>query len=246
MFQMRYQVRSSEVGEDLLMQTNQIIDALQDCEGFHIHQLEQFNTYLNTHEIGIFLNFRQVDILRRPQFTEWLRFETFPYDTRGFLGYRNTVVYDEKNQPVIITNVLGAFTQIKTLRPARLPQTIIDSLDAQVKYPMDYTSRKIDIPEHQGERKEEIRIQRSHIDRYHHLNNMFSVEFADNVLPKDYVYNRIRGEYKHPVVLGDVLVPTVWILKDRAVVTLENQAHILCTVIEFSSFEEKTYEHLVK
>src|SRR5690554_7035825 len=97
-YNMTKQIYSSEIGKNGYLKTLGLINLIQDCENLHINSLEKFNNFLNEHQVGVFLNYRQVHIIRRPEVLEWVKLKTWPYETKGFLGYRNTLMFDSNNR----------------------------------------------------------------------------------------------------------------------------------------------------
>ena len=234
MYKMKYQVLSSEVDENSELKLMSLVNILQDCEGLHIDGLKVFNEELRKEKIGIFLSFRQVNIHKKPKLFDTLYLETFPYETKGYFGYRNTIIYNEKKEVLVTTNVLGTFTSLQTLRPTKVLQSAIDTLDEAPKFDMKYLPRKIDLRNMELVKEGHlIHIQKVHIDSYHHLNNAFYVAFAENMIPDDFLVEIFRAEYKVPVFKGDVVKPILYKKENNYIVIIENQKNDVCAIIEF-------------
>lgn len=233
-YNMTKQIYSSEIGKNGYLKTLGLINLIQDCENLHINSLEKFNNFLNEHQVGVFLNYRQVHIIRRPEVLEWVKLKTWPYETKGFLGYRNTLMFDSNNEVLMKSYCLGTFINISTNRFVRLPNDIVESIGQYESYSdMPYYGRHIEI--HQAddvEQKNDFVVRRVHIDTYQHMNNSFYVTFAEDLIP-DFDYNMIRVEYKHAVKEGETLTPYVYKYSDKYVITL-NKGDIISCIIEFS------------
>ncbi|MPM76431.1 hypothetical protein SDC9_123429 [bioreactor metagenome] len=65
------------------------------------------------------------------------------------------------------------------------------------------------MPDIPRQRLDAIAVKRNDIDLYHHMNNVKYVEVALELLPMDFVTNRLRIEYKKPAKLGDQLYPQI-------------------------------------
>ena len=69
---------NSHVDKDLYIKDSEIINLLQDIEGIHINNLKEFTKYLTDNNLGVFLLYRQVDILRKAKFSETVNLTTYP------------------------------------------------------------------------------------------------------------------------------------------------------------------------
>lgn len=61
--------------------------------------------YFQENHLGMFLAFRQIDVLKLPKYGENITVSTGIYDCKGPYGYRNTVLYDENQTPCIQSSV---------------------------------------------------------------------------------------------------------------------------------------------
>lgn len=237
-YQTKLKLSNSHVDQDAKMKELAIVNALQDIEGLHIKDLKEFTKYLEDNNLGVFLLYRQIDILKKPNFGETITLTTFPYQTNSISGYRHIYLYDENNDLAVTTNSFGAFINLDTYVPARIPRSIVKTIvDGQQSELMECLARKIDVNEEDIELLEEFKIKRSHIDRYRHVNNAFYIQFALDAFDTELEYNRIRAEYVNSFQLGDTV--KIYLnkdLNDLKTVILKDQDENISAIIEFSSF----------
>lgn len=237
MERLKITLSNSHVNKDLEIKDNEIINLLQDIEGIHINNLREFTNYLNENNLGVFLLYRQVDIIKRPKFAETVELTTFPYNTNRIGGYRHIYMYDSGNNLLVKTNAFGAFVNLETFRPVRLPKDVNEWVkDGVLDSNIEQLPRKINFNENSLKLVDKIKVRRSHIDRYNHLNNAYYVSFAiDNM--EDFTFNRIRAEYKISYRLDD----TIYLYEDlssqgKTFVYMDEHNNIY-TVIEFTNVD---------
>lgn len=235
MYQMTKRIMSSEVGIDSRLKTLGLINILQDLENLHINNLNIFNDYLNKNHIGVFVNYRQINIRRRPNQLEEILLKTWPYDTKSFLGYRNSVIFDQENNPIIETYVLGSFVDLKTNKLAKLPVEVVNSLDNDLKYEnINYLPRTIFVDDQISPVIfDSVKVKRVHIDTYQHMNNAFYITIAEDLNP-DFEYDMIRAEYKKAFKENDIVVPYVYYDLNKITIILKSLDAIDHAIIEFS------------
>lgn len=182
------------------------LDCIIDCVVFEQDSLDTFGSYLRENNLGMFQVHTQVDILRRPAYGEKLGIETKIYGCSGIRGYRNTLVRDGAGQVCIATFSTGAFVDRGTGRPGKLSQEVIDSICEPPRYDMEYLPVKIALPEDAVWSSPPPRtVLPCHLDLNGHVNSNRYVEFAVELLPADFSYDRVRVEYRHQTKPGEVL-----------------------------------------
>lgn len=237
MYDLKIQLSNSYVNNKMEMKNISLINALQDIEGLHIDDLKEFSKYLNDNNLGVFLLYRQIDIIKRPKFKSTIRLTTYPYKTTPVSGYRHIYVYDEDNSLIIKTNSYGAFVDLDTYIPTRIPKEIIKTIkDMQQSTLMDCLPRKIEYNIEDEIFIEKFKIRKSHIDRYNHVNNAYYIEFALDSFNEEINFNRIRVEYKNSFKLDETVnVYHTFNKNNENVVVLKHNNDEISAVIEFSN-----------
>lgn len=235
-YEMNLDVSNSHVNDKGEMKELAIVNSLQDIEGLHIDNLNEFTDYLNENNLGVFLLYRQIDIIRKPLFGQKLKLSTYPYNTNSISGYRHIYIHDDNNDDLLVTtNSFGAFVDLKTYFPARIPRSIIKTIkDGEESQLMEILPRKIEFNEESLSLLDSFPIKRSNIDRYKHVNNAFYIEFALDSFKEEFNYNRIRAEYKKSFKLGDTVKVYLNLdEKGHKIVILKDQNEEINAIIEF-------------
>lgn len=231
-------ISNSHVNNKMELTEIAMINLLQDIEGIHISYLKEFSKYLNDNNCGVFLTYRQIDILKKPKFGDKLKLTTYPFNTKSVSGYRHIYIKDENNNPLVVTTAFGAFVNLETNRPLRVPKEIIKTINDKTADPMiKILPRKIKFNQEKNQFLDKITIKKSHIDRYNHVNNSHYVAFALDTYNNNLDFNRIRSEYLNSFKLNDeCYVYLVEENKDKTTFKLENKDKVIYAIIEFSNF----------
>lgn len=234
MYQFSSRVRYSEVNSEKVLTLPALLDYLQDCCTFQSEELGVGVDYLADNHAAWVLSSWQIRICRAPMMGEQITVSTWPYDFKGFYGYRSFKVEGENQELLAYANSLWVFMDTDTMRPVRIHQKMIDAYLPQMAEAIgtDWGDRKLQVPE-DGTIGESIRVQRCHIDTNHHVNNGKYVQMAEEFLPEDFEVRELRVEYKKAAVLGDVLTPVVSSGENQVNVTLRDEAGKTCAIVQF-------------
>jgi acyl-CoA thioesterase FadM len=165
------------------------MDMMQDCSVLWTESEGEFKKYLIDNNLIMILVNRQADVLRMPLYKEYLTVETRIYECKGAFGLRNTVIYDGDHKPCLVSWATGAFVNIDTARPFRLPPEITDHIVIDPRIEMEYSGRRIDIPEASdilsaGKQFPPVRVTALEIDVNRHMNNGHYIKIAMRFLPE--------------------------------------------------------------
>jgi acyl-ACP thioesterase len=207
MYRVDQRVAASHTNAEGELKLVSAIDMIQDCSQLWLESEPEVERYFRERRIVQVLVFRQADMGKMPLYGERLRVETGIYGCKSFLGYRNTVIYNEKGEPCVTSWSIGAFVNLETGRPEKLPPDLTAGLRLDPKIEMEYLGKKIPAPEEPGERLPPLRAGRNDIDFNRHMNNARYVQIAVELLPPDFAVSRFRIEYKNPAKYGDYLYP---------------------------------------
>lgn len=214
-----------------------MLDLAIDCAYFQLPTITDFAEFLRRNNLGMFVIFRQVDILRRPRHGEKLRVATSIFDCRSAIGYRNTVIRDEAGEFCVKEYSLGAFVDFVTGKPARLTPEVRAMLNFDEKLDMEYTSRKIAMPESEvWQAVFERKITENFLDLNRHMNSNWFVTFAEECLPENFSYNRMRIEYRQQGKPGEVVQVQSAAADGKIWVRESSAAGEVMVDLEFSTF----------
>lgn len=210
MYSMTGRIRYSEVNSEKKLTLQALMDYLQDCCAFQSEDLGVGTDYLAREHRAWVLSAWQIELCKMPQLGETIRVNTWPYDFKGFYGYRNFTIERDGGETLVRANSLWVFMDTEKMRPARITEDIIDVYRDSFG-PMlagDWGERKITEPA-EGEAKEPVAVAKFFIDTNHHMNNSRYVTVAEEFLPDDFRAAGIRVDYKRAAMPGDMLYPAV-------------------------------------
>jgi len=226
-------IRFSETGEDGQLTIQNIVNYFQDCSTFHSEQLEMGVAKLQEKDRVWILSSWQIDIIRRPVVGEEVKIVTWPYDFKGFYGYRNFVLETVSGEQLAYANSIWVYLDTQTGKPVKIDTAEANGYSIEARLAMDYAPRKVNIPK-ESEERESFKVQQGQIDIYHHVNNGKYIAMANEYLPADFTVRQMRVEYKNQAKLGSTIIPLVNKLDKQITVVLCDEAKEPYAVIEFS------------
>ena len=208
---MKRTVRCSQIGEDGMMRNSALVDFLQDCSLKHLENEPVMAPYFKQTGCIMFLISRQLDIIKKPKLDDSVTIKTWCYELNKLYGFRNTVIYGEDGEILVKSIAGGCFINSQTMRTMKVPQETIDRVKLEAKLEdIEYTSRKITLPDCEPQVFEPVKINRCFIDMNRHVNNARYLDITDEFLPDDAQIKRIRCEYKLPVQRNSIVIPNVY------------------------------------
>lgn len=203
-------VRYSETDEYGKLTLTGIMNYFQDCSTFQSEDCGLGISYLTKRNKAWWLSSWQIIIDRYPVMGENIVIGTWPYDFKGFYGYRNFTICSEAGEYLVRANSVWFLFDTEKGRPVKVEPEDIDGYMAsyQERLAMDYAPRRITVPE-KFEAGDPVTVGKHHIDTNHHVNNAKYVEIAREVLPDLTEVSELRIEYKKAAVFGDAVYPRV-------------------------------------
>lgn len=208
MYTFESRIRYSECDSEEKLTIESVMNYFQDCSTFHSEDLGVGTGYLKKEHRAWVLNNWQIVFDKMPCLGDKVIIGTFPYDMRGFLGYRNFMLCAPEGTRYAYAHTLWSYIDTDTMHPVKVPEDIVELYGKEPKLEMDYAPRKLAMPEN-GERKKSIVVEPFHLDSNHHVNNVQYIRMALQYMPKDCIIRELRAEYKKQAVLGDILYPVV-------------------------------------
>ncbi len=146
MYTFESRIRYSETDSEGKLTMASLINYFQDCSNFHSEDLGLGLEYLRERHLAWVLSAWQIVVERYPGLCEKVTVGTQPYDMKGFLGYRNFAMWDEKGEFVARANSLWSLLDIHTGRPEMITEDMLKGYRLGEKLEMDYGPRKIAVP----------------------------------------------------------------------------------------------------
>lgn len=231
-YTMESRVRYSEVDSERKLTMAALVNYMQDCCTFQSEELGIGVDYLGEHGAAWFLSSWQIELVRQLRFCDKIRISTWPYDFKGFYGYRNFTVEDELGNVCAYANSVWVFMDVGSGRPMKIYPELTEIYQMEERYPMQYGERKLQLPA-ALEAKGRFAVQQEHIDTNQHVNNECYVAMAGRYLPKHAVVKRLKAEYRKAAVLGDWIFPFVYQDSTHMVVSLADEQGRTYAAVEF-------------
>ncbi len=218
------------------MDPSGVINYFQDCSTFQSEELGRGLQYLSENNRVWLLSSWQLQLLKPICLGERIAVSTWPYDFKGFYGYRNFIMKDEKDSVLAAANSIWVYIDTTTGRPLRVPE---DRLGYTIEppYPMEPATRKINIPEDFVEQRP-VLVTKSNIDSYNHVNNGQYIKLAEEFLPSNFKILSMRAEYRMQAVLGDTILPLVTEEKNHYTIVLADMKGKPYAIVEFVGTHE--------
>lgn len=232
MYSFKSRIRYSEVDRNGRLTLEELLDYFQDCSTFHSEDVGVGISYLTDNDMVWVLSAWQIVVSRYPRLGETVTIGTFPYDFKGFLGYRNFVMLDEKGNRIAYANSIWTLLSITKQSPVKLTPLMVERYVLEERLAMDYAPRKIAIPADM-EKQENIIVKKHHLDTNNHVNNGQYVRMAMDFLPDGFKVSQMRAEYKKQALLEDVIIPETFGEGNRYTVSLNDEENHAFAVVEF-------------
>lgn len=232
MYTFESRIRYSEIDSEGQLTMAALVNYFQDCSTFQSEDVGVGVDYLRESHLVWVLCFWQIVVERYPMLGERVTIGTQPYDLKGFLGYRNFAMLDEKGDYIAKANSIWSLLNTQTGKFSAVPDIMVERYAMGERLEMEYAPRKIAVPEG-GVCQEALTVKRHHLDTNHHVNNQQFLDMAMDFLPEGFRIGQVRAEYKRQAFLNDVLTPYVADAGDRIVVRLGDAAGAPYVVAEF-------------
>ena len=236
MYQFSSRVRYSEVDSERNLTIPALLDYLQDCCTFQSEQLGVGVDYLMEQQAAWVLSSWEIRIYRRPRMGEQIFVGTWPYDFKGFYGYRNFTITGKDGEVLADANSVWVYMELISMRPAKIGDGMREAYlpDLGKQLGGEWSERKIRWDKTiVSEKKEPVRVARFFIDTNHHMNNGKYILVAEEYLPEGFEIGGLRAEYKKAAVSGDTIYPEVITEEKSVTVTLTNEGGVPYAVVQF-------------
>ena len=206
MYEMETTVPFTKTGADNRLKLHEAVGMMMDCSQFQEYQEKAFCDYLRSNGLAIFLFSIQIDILRMPGFRETVKTAVKIYGCKSIYGLRRFTMRDEAGRICLLANATGAFFDIRAGRAVKL-----DPASFQVKFdeaePMECLPRKIPVPAGEGVCTDPFEVKRSCLDPNGHLTSAVYFAVAEDALPENFLFNRVRVEYRRQAKPREKILP---------------------------------------
>ena len=231
MYSFESRVRYSEVDSEGRLTLNSILDYFQDCSAFQSEDLGIGVVFLREKQVAWVLVSWHIQVKRYPALGEQIQVATWPYDFKGFYGWRNFRMTAADGEELACANSLWALLDMTSARPVKLLPRLAEAYQLEPPLPMGECPRRMKLPE-QLRAEEPFAVQRFHLDTNQHVNNGKYILMAQEYLPGGFSIGDLRVEYKKSAVYGDMIYPHVAQENERLTVALCDEDRKPYAIIE--------------
>ncbi len=241
MFQIQRRVGSSHLDTNGHLRLSAAVDFMQDCCCFQLDSEKELTEYFIKHNVTMFLISRQINLLQPAYYGDKLSIRTSIYQLRSSYGYRNTLIYNDKEELLVASYAGGAFIDLEKGGSTAVPRDLMKTVAMDPKFTgMDYLPRKVHLPDAPAEKRfPETPVFQYYIDHNHHVNNARYLDIAQEYLPAGFQPRICRIEYKTAAKYGDQIVPIRYQLEpDIFLISLQGAEGQIFANVEFRSVKE--------
>ncbi|MBQ2802515.1 MAG: acyl-[Lachnospiraceae bacterium] len=160
MYTFESKIRYSETDSEGRLTLGALLNYFQDSCTFQSEEMGVGVAYTRQEHCAWVLSAWQIVVEECPRFCDEVVIGTYPYDFKGFLGYRNFVLMEKSGRYFAKANSIWTLLDTDTKRPIHPTQKMLDSYPLGEKLEMEYAERKITIPE--GGQTEEVLLVKKH------------------------------------------------------------------------------------
>ncbi len=225
MYEYKSRIRYSEINSLGKLSLSALVNYFQDCSIFHSEDIDAGLEYYKKQNIFWALNSWQIIVHEYPKMGEIVTIGTAPYDFKGFIGYRNFWMKNEKGDILACANSIWSLIHTDTYKPVSLTEDIIKKYQISEKMDMDYADRHIKMKNNPSDMTELV-IKPHNIDTNLHVNNSQYIQIGLDYLnleEREHI-RQLRAEYKLQAFLGDTLYPKRYEYDNCIGISLQNDS----------------------
>lgn len=215
-----------------------ILEYLENIAAYHSDSVGYgVNTTKQTNLNWLLLDWK-VKVLKRPKYGQELEIHTWSRKIEKFYAYRDFEVYDEQMNLCAIATSKWLLVNSKTGKISRVDSEMAEKYQSETDKAVFENEEitKINIPEN-FENEIIYQIQRRDIDVIGHMHNLYYLDIAYEVLPKEIYdkrpFDNVRIMYKKETKLGEKVVGKYSNVGGRNVVVIQSEDEkVLHSIIE--------------
>ena len=223
----------SHFAADSRMRRSAMIDFMQDCCTLSRSSDEVIGELMRSGKALLYVAYRQIDIVSQPRYREELTVRTGLFESKRVYGRRTTVLLGEGGEVRAKSYLVSTLVNADTRKPLHLTKELDSRLELEAPADMEFTPRKITVPEAGGRECGAFTALKCQADTNGHINNARYADLGDELIPEGAEVTRMRFEYKASFMPGDRIIPVVYDTEEGCIITLSNEAGAVCAVMEY-------------
>ena len=202
-----YEIRSYEVDKDKRLRLLTLFNVLQDISDTHAEKIGVGYSFCVKEGLAWVGAGYHVKINRLPTWRDEVTITTWPSGNTAATAYRDSMISDEKGNPLVLVSSQWALIDVARLRPVALAKHIDMSLWRNDRA-IDTNFPTLPLPERKDFDKT-FYVRYDDIDVNNHVNNAVYPVWASEAVPfefrKQHELAEIKVAFKRSAVLGDVI-----------------------------------------
>lgn len=192
----KFYIGYSDITKDMTLSNTAILKFFENIASMHSRVAKDD---INESEGRWFLTGYHVKITKRPQYGENVTIKTWSREMKGVQACREFEIYNEKDELCLIGISNWIRINAKTLRLERISQELFDAYGSEPeKTNFNYSWIEKLKETETADFEKEFHIERNFIDANNHMNNVYYLDLATNILPEE-VYQ--KGESNEFVIM---------------------------------------------
>ncbi len=211
-----------------------VLDLFQNCSTYQSDDMGVGLEYLLERGKGWIVAYNEIIFNDLSYRKGELTVGTWPYEMKAVFGKRNFILKDEEGSPLAVSDSLWVFMDTVKGRMERVPEEIAKSYATSHgdRYEMKTHDRKIKPPADM-EYIKDFPVRLSDVDTNGHTNNAVYVSLAEDLLDEKKEYERLRIEYRRPVMYPGIMKAYLGNAKNNLFIELRNEQDENCVVMEW-------------
>nr|WP_318706908.1 acyl-ACP thioesterase domain-containing protein [uncultured Treponema sp.] len=182
-FTAKFYIGYSDINKDYNLTNTSLLKIFENVASMHSHVAKDD---INESEGRWFLTGYHVKITKRPQYGETVTIKTWSRDMKGVQASREFEVYNEKNELCLTGLSNWIRINAKTLRLERISPEVYEAYGSEPERTnFNYSWIEKLKESEKTDYEKEFHIERNFIDANKHMNNVYYLDLATNILPEE-------------------------------------------------------------
>ena len=234
MYSFDTRIRYSELNKELKLPLVSLINLFQDSSTFHSESIGKGIDFMSERNHAWIIISWQIEVYDEVLPYEEVIINTWPTKFDAFFAYRDYTLTSKATGKVkAAATSMWTLLNTQTMHPSRITPEFYEGYVIEEPFNIKFDKKKIMYLNEEYTDCNHVPVVGAHIDSNDHVNNGQYLSIAEEVLPTNFTYHRIRADYRKAAVLGDVIYPKISVHEDKCVVLLKGNDDTIFTVIEF-------------
>ncbi|MCQ2601072.1 MAG: thioesterase [Treponema sp.] len=182
-FTAKFYIGYSDINKDYNLTNTSLLKLFENVASMHSHVAKDD---INESEGRWFLTGYHVKITKRPQYGETVTIKTWSRDMKGVQASREFEVYNEKDELCLTGLSNWIRINAKTLRLERISPELYEAYGSEPERSnFNYSWIEKLKESEKNDYEKEFHIERNFIDANNHMNNVYYLDLATNILPEE-------------------------------------------------------------